>query len=123
MNKINFFYPVLKGGLIPASTILIANSHVDHLLISVNTGFILDSNPVFYQYEIYVNNFLFASKQQVSGFPEDPILGKHILNMTSNFTFDDVYAEVMYTFKIKLYKNNKEIEEAETTVFVAGGTQ
>lgn len=121
MNKINFFYPVLKGGLIPASTIVISNNHVDHLSISVNTGFILDSSPVFYQYEIYVNNFLFAPKQQVSGFSENPILGNHILNMTSNFTFDDVYAEVKYTFKIKLYKDNQEVHQAETTVFVSGG--
>ena len=89
MNKINFFYPVTRGGLIPSATIRVPNNHADNFHISVNSGFILDEHPFRYYYDIDVNGFNFVSRRVINGFIEDNTMNNFIVNMTSNFTFNE----------------------------------
>ena len=121
MNKLNFFYPVTRGGLIPSATIRVPNNHADNFHISVNSGFILDEHPFQYYYDIDVNGFNFVSRRVINGFIEDNTMNNFIVNMTSNFTFNDVYPNSQYTFRIRIFDSmNNELDHSETTVYLVG---
>lgn len=121
MNKINYFY-TSNGNTVPTPAISILNNHMDTLNITTITCFILKDKPLYYSYEIYVNNFLFVSRSPLPPYENYNVMSQSVVNMTSNFSFKDVYPNTLYDFEIRLFDNfGNLLDTAATTVFLVGG--
>lgn len=120
MNKINFFYVSMPGDL-PITT-LIGDSIPRSANITLVAGLILDDQPEDYEIEVLTPQFPIFSKQKV---PRGIIIklgdsGLITTQLTMAITLNNAVINQEYNMEIKLYKNGKVLDTADTKIYIVG---
>ncbi|MBU5243604.1 hypothetical protein KQH98_09950 [Lactococcus lactis] len=120
MNKINFFYFSMPFDS-PITTI-VGDDTPRPAKIHLVAGLILDGQPEEYTVEIITPDFPILNRQPV---PRGKIItlgdsGYITTQLTMPLSINNAVRNQVYNITIKLFKKDKEVADAETSLYIVG---